>query len=301
LANFLYIYQLNIKKVYRRITWSALCYEANKLNCYDDRYEQNYRSMLCNKWAATNSLSYFKFLLYVAEQNFDTTKIPHTEENELMLCMLHYDFWKEVAPDASLASSIAVIGQNETYVQEIKEYLSYRIDQIDFEEIECPDLGYAQPLRLHARYTRDQILVAFRLSTLQKKSSNREGVAENKELNTEILFINLQKSEEDFSPTTLYDDYAINEMLFHWQSQNNTADTSPKGQSYINHEVAGKQILLFIRESKKDSYDNTNGYVFVGPVQFQSYQGSKPMSITWQLEEPIPEYLWQESAKMAVG
>ena len=28
---------------------------------------------------------------------------------------------------------------------------------------------------------------------------------------------------------------------------------------------------------------------------------SKPMSITWKLEEPIPEYLWTASAKMAVG
>ncbi|WP_206365143.1 DUF3427 domain-containing protein [Sphingobacterium corticibacterium] len=61
--------------------------------------------------------------------------------------------------------------------------------------------------------TREQILVAMRLSTLGKKSSNREGLALNKELNTEALFINLKKSEEDFSPTTLYDDYAINELL----------------------------------------------------------------------------------------
>jgi len=75
------------------------------------------------------------------------------------------------------------------------------------------DLGYAFPLQIHACYTIEQILVAMRLSTLGKKSSNREGVALNKVLNTDALFINLKKSEEDFSPTTLYDDYAINELL----------------------------------------------------------------------------------------
>lgn len=47
-----------------------------------------------------------------------------------------------------------------------------------------------QPLKLHTHYTRDQILVAFGLSTFGKKSSNSEGAAENKTLNTEILFIN---------------------------------------------------------------------------------------------------------------
>lgn len=136
---------------------------------------------------------------------------------------------------------------------------------------------------------------------MSKKNPNREGSAENKALNTELLFVNLQKSEEDFSPTTMYDDYAINETLFHWQSQNNTADTSPKGLAYINQHALNKKILLFIRESKNDIYGNTAGYVFVGLANFMEYEGSKPMSITWALEEPIPEYLWTASAKMAVG
>jgi hypothetical protein len=69
---------------------------------------------------------------------------------------------------------------------------------------------------------------------LIKKSSNREGAAENKNLNTEILFINLIKSEENFSPTTMYDDYAISETLFHWQSTM-LMDQKHKGLSYINH------------------------------------------------------------------
>lgn len=29
--------------------------------------------------------------------------------------------------------------------------------------------------------------------------------------------------------------------------------------------------------------------------------GAKPMNITWRLDEPIPPYLWKDSAKMAVG
>ena len=50
----------------------------------------------------------------------------------------------------------------------------------------------------------------------------------------------------------MYDDFAISEKLFHWQSQNSTKPTSPKGLSYIHHEKEGKNIILFVRESNLD-------------------------------------------------
>ena len=174
------------------------------------------------------------------------------------------------------------------------------IDQIDFKEIPI-DLPYIQPLKLHARYTRDQILAAFGFSTFEKKSSSREGVAFNKDLNTELLFINLVKSEENFSPTTMYDDYAINESLFHWQSQNSAGPETPKGVSYINHQENKKKILLFVREQSKDEYGNTMGYVFVGEAHLKEHYGTKPMNIKWKLKEPMPHYLWKDAAKLSVG
>ena len=99
----------------------------------------------------------------------------------------------------------------------------------------------------------------------------------------------------------MYDDYAINESLFHWQSQNQTAATSEKGKSYIMQKEREKAILLFVRESKSDADGFTKGYVFVGPVNFVEYWGSKPMSIKWKLEKNLPHFLWQESAKLSVG
>ncbi|HMS67499.1 MAG TPA: DUF3427 domain-containing protein [Saprospiraceae bacterium] len=143
------------------------------------------------------------------------------------------------------------IGRNKILVEEIIEVLDILLDTISFKEIDI-QLPYNQPLKVHARYTRDQILAAFRFNTFEKKSSSREGVAENTTLNTELLFINLIKSEEDFSPTTMYDDYAISETLFHWQSQNAAGPNTPKGKSYINHQETGKQILLFVREKNRD-------------------------------------------------
>jgi hypothetical protein len=214
--------------------------------------------------------------------------------------MLHYDVWQIPGGFESLEESIRQIGKNKILVNEMIEVLEILIDNIGFKEMDI-ELTYSQPLKLHSRYTREQILTAFRFNTFNNKSSNREGVAENTELNTELLFIDLIKSEEDFSPTTLYDDYAISETLFHWQSQNQTRSDKGKGLTYINHKELNKKILLFVREKSKNNYKNTNGYVFVGEGNFQDFEGSKPMSIKWELNEPMPHYLWKDAAKLRIG
>lgn len=219
--------------------------EAGLIENLNRSNEKQYRAMLSKKWAATNSLPYFRYVLALSNRYFKVDEANLTELDRLYLTMLHYDFWQEATTNMSLSDSIATIGSNKDYLAEIKEYLHLRISLIDFEESKC-SLGYEQPLQLHARYTRDQILVAFGLSTLHKKSSNREGTAENKKLNTELLFINLQKSEEDFSPTTMYDDYAIDETLFHWQSQGRTADNSATGMSYIKQVELNKKIIFYL-------------------------------------------------------
>jgi hypothetical protein len=217
-----------------------------------------------------------------------------------MLLMLYYDIWQNHGLFKSLEESIKAIGNNKVLVKEIVEVLEILIDKVDFKEIEI-QLPYNQPLKLHARYTRDQILAAFALSTFDRKSPSREGVAENVDLNTELLFINLIKSEENFSPTTMYDDYAISETLFHWQSQNSSRPDKGKGLSYIKHQENDKKILLFIREKANDEKGNTMGYVFIGEGNFKENEGEKPMNIKWELNEPMPNYLWKESAKMSVG
>ncbi len=111
----------------------------------------------------------------------------------------------------------------------------------------------------------------------------------------------LKKSEKEYSPSTLYDDYAINEFLFHWQSQNSTSPESSKGLSYINHRKQDKKILLFVREQNDDEFGFTMPYVFLGEANFIKSNGSQPMNIEWQLKEPMPAYIWKESGKLAVG
>lgn len=300
LKNFLDFYNVPIQTIYRHGGWKRLCYDAGRLASFDTLYEKEIIGGIGNKWLACRSSSYFSFVLALAQKGFNVAVSAFNEEHQAMLLMLHYDIWQKAGGFTSLEWSIRELGRNKTLVEEMVEVLELLEDGVDFKELDFV-YPYPQPLKVHARYTRDQILAAFGFSTFEKKSSNREGVAFNKATNTELLFINLIKSEENFSPTTMYDDYAINETLFHWQSQNAVGPDTPRGMSYIRHREKNKRILLFVREQKKDEFGQTMGYVFVGEGELKEHYGARPMSIVWALKQSLPPYLWREAAKLRVG
>ena len=180
------------------------------------------------------------------------------------------------------------------------DVLGLLINRIRHEQFALADLPQ-NPLKGHARYTREQILAGFAVSTFDYQKPAREGVLMIAEQNIELLFVTLNKNEKQFSPTTMYHDYAINEQLFHWQSQNSARPDSGKGLSYIQHQHTNKRLFLFVREHSKDEYGSTMGFVNFGEVTYLSHHGSQPMSITWQLEMPMPAFMWKQAAKLAVG
>jgi superfamily II DNA or RNA helicase len=299
LKNFIEFYQIPLQTIYKKHNWKQLCKLAGQIGDYSSQNENEIHRAISKKWLSSASTSYFKFILSLAKENFNVSVNELNNEEKTMCLMLHYDIWQN-SGTKTLESSIKAIGENKELVNEIIEVLEILIDKIDFLETEV-DLPYTQPLKLHSRYTRDQILAAFGFHTYEKKSEIREGVAFSKEKNTELLFITLNKSEKDFSPTTLYEDFAISETLFHWQTQNSVRPEKGKGLSYINHIREQRRILLFVRERNEDEYGNTMGSVFLGEGELIESSGSKPMSIKWELKEPMPPYFWKDSAKMAIG
>jgi len=300
LKNFLLLNRIPIQTIYNRGGWSNLCASADVIPRYSTQYEREIVSGIKNKWLQTNSLTYFKFVEKIAKMGFKVNLSEFSEEEKLMATMLHYDIWAEANRFGTLEESLRTIGCIPQMVCEIIDVLEVLIDRIDFHEYKI-QLPFSMPLRVHGRYTREQIVVALQKSDLTKAYPSLEGVLENKALNVEALFINLIKSEEDFSPTTLYHDYAISSDEFHWQTQNSARPDKGKGLSYIGHKAKGKRILLFVREQKKDEFKQSMGYVFVGEGSYVSHYGSKPMSITWKLSHELPPYLWKASAKFLAG
>ncbi len=300
LKNFTELYHIPLQFIYRRGGWRRLCQMAGKIEDFDSGNEKEVLSAIGNKWLSTNSISYFSFVLRLAKQGFDINIEEYSETEKQMLLMIHYDVWQTAAGFDGLEESIKAIGANRVMVDEIIELMELLMDRVDFKEFDI-HLPYKQPLKVHSRYTRDQIITAFNFSTFDWKYPSREGVALNEELNTELLFINLIKSEENFSPTTMYDDYAVTDTLFHWQTQNSARPDRGKGLSYITHVEDGKRIMLFVREKPRDEYGNTMGYVFLGEAIYVDSHGSQPMNITWRLHIPMPNYLWKDAAKLSVG
>lgn len=236
--------------------------------------------------------------------NIDDRYLGHDSEAlRLFGLMLHYDIWQTDGPSSgadNLRESLLRLRANPVMLSEVRTVCEHLLNKLDILE-KAYDFEHAFPLQIHGRYNRDQILVAMRLHTWERASSNREGVAGSNDLNAEGLFITLNKSEEDYSPSTLYEDYALNEQLFHWQSQNASVPERGRGLSYVEHQQTGKEILMFVREHNKDHNGNTMSYVFLGPCEYVDHQGARPMNIQWSLAEPIPAYLLNESRKLATG
>jgi superfamily II DNA or RNA helicase/HKD family nuclease len=333
LQSFIEFHNYDLELVYKyklegkSLSWSRLCQLAGQIEDFHEPNETELSRFISTRLITIQSISYFSFLDLLLRLNGSLADLKQTVENarngrlgksvsvheslldltnnelDSMGLMVHFDVWQKSGSDVNhdtLESSLSVFGKNPILSHEIRELLNLLTDRLDHVETDI-NLGFDFPLRVHGRYTRDQILASMQIHRFEKASSNREGVANNKELNCEALFVTLHKSDDNYSATTLYEDYAVSEELFHWQSQNASIPERGKGKSYITHHETGKKILLFVRERNNDQYGNTKSYVYLGPAEISSHHGRKPMNITWHLREPIPGYLINESRKLAVG
>lgn len=304
LANFLKINpQVALEDIYKKSIggWQNLL-EKTTFQVQEPQQEQLYKRYyraISQQLLGCNSYSYLLFLKKLAKQNF-RFESNDLEKRQALMC--HYNFWEKSGPEldfTSLENSLLNLRQ-EFFQAELLDVLDCLISRIHIEEKTIskePNL----PIKLHARFSREQILAGFGASSFVKRSPAREGVLELKEQNIELLFVTLNKCEKRFSPTTMYHDYAINEHLFHWQSQNSARPEHGKGLSYIQQSSTAKIIYLLVREQAKDENGNTLGFVNFGPVNYVSHQGSQPMNITWRLEYPMPTSMWHKTAKLAVG
>ena len=248
-----------------------------------------------------NSRRFIEFIRRVIKEYNNISDVDFNEKERLMLNMMYYTFYNN-APDKegllSLREGINKLLNNKVMMNEVFEILTYNYNHIDFVDKEV-DLGFTCPLDLHCDYSRDTIMAALGYFNEDKKPAFREGVKYFEDKKLDIFFITLNKSDKDFSPSTLYEDYAINEKLFHWQSQSTTSVESITGQRYIKHLSRGNKVALFVREHKnKDGI--TSPYTYLGTCEYRSHQGSKPISFVWELHEEIPPSMINKANKTII-
>jgi Domain of unknown function (DUF3427) len=139
------------------------------------------------------------------------------------------------------------------------------------------------PLQVHARYTRLEILAAFRPQEKARVPAWQSGVYWVPECRTDLFAFTLDKTSGHFSPTTRYRDYAISTTLIHWESQSATRADGETGLRYQRHAQTGSSIMLFARQRQDE-----RAFWFLGPATYVSHEGELPMAITWRLTHPLP-------------
>ncbi len=149
------------------------------------------------------------------------------------------------------------------------------------------------PLVLHRHYGRREILTACGYWTAERKVPQQQGVLRFEQERRELLFVTLDKSDRGFSPTTRYRDFAISRELFHWETQNAVSAESETARRYIEHVARGWSIHLFV-QPRKDT-----PFAYLGPVEYQRHEGSRPVGIVWKLETPMPAALFQEYGSLS--
>lgn len=299
LANFLDYYNLDLSAVYgTKNSFARLCVQAEvKVNFSEDIEEVITKALPRLSYIDSHRLielvvDYLPKISKYTTNDFDGVQ-------QRMWQMLQFTIWQKSYEDcgfSDLLEGFRQIAKSPVMLNEIIDLLLYKYDKIDFVD-EPLQVDYDCPLDVHCSYTRDQILVAL---DFMKPNTLREGVKYLENKKTDLLFVTLNKSDKEYSPTTMYNDYSISNELFHWQSQSTTTPQSNTGQRYINHRKMGTSVMIFVREYKNTKL-GAAPYTFLGLADYVKSEGSKPMNVVWKLRKPIPAKYLRKTNQLTAG
>ncbi|MFD9600644.1 DUF3427 domain-containing protein [Streptomyces sp. NPDC059970] len=221
-----------------------------------------------------------------------------SEQEQAYARMFFFSLWPLGGDFNSYQEGFNTLRPQHAFRDELRQVLAHVLDQA--EHVPIPLLGEhaSLPLTVHSSYSREEILPALGQSYVGgfMPGHFREGVKWCENIQTDALLITLEKDEKDFSPETRYKDYARNESLFHWESQNQTSEASPTGIRYQTHKEKDTHVLLFVRRYKKTDIGGPQPWMLLGPAEYLEHKGSKPMGIVWQLRHEMPADVWTYSA-----
>jgi superfamily II DNA or RNA helicase/HKD family nuclease len=229
-----------------------------------------------------------------ASQPPTTDRVDLREQR--LLSMLHFSLWGANSPLDEMGDGFQRLWENPSRRQELSE-LADLLQQRMHRVTRSVQGATRIPVRVHARYSRDEALAAFGIGN---PASVRQGVRWVEEEQADVFFVTLRKTEKHYSPTTMYQDRAISPSLFQWESQSTTSVGSPTGQRYLHHRDRGSTVHLFIRESKEADGDlGAPPYLYAGPASYVRHAHDRPIQILWKLEVELPADVFH-AARVAI-
>jgi superfamily II DNA or RNA helicase len=214
---------------------------------------------------------------------------------------IHYRVWGKPgsafgAPTAP--ESFLRLSRNKAFLEDALEVVAWSNDESRVGG-ESPKLPFACPFELHAHYGSDDIKAGLGKATMQSAGERGVGIFHFAEIKAYALLVTFQKTEREFSPSTMYADYPISRELMHWESQAPTAQNSKTGQNLIHHLDRGYTILVFARDVKRSPNGHAIPFTYLGPATCVSYQNERPIEVVWRLTHPMPAEMFEENRRGA--
>lgn len=212
--------------------------------------------------------------------------------------LLYYRIWGDKADKVGircLEDAFRRLAANPSICADLDEILAWSLDATEVAGI-TPKLPASVPLELHAQYGIREIQAAFGRANLESSGQAGVGVMHFAEVKIYSLLVTFQKTEKEFSPSTMYADYPISRELLHWESQANTAQHHSDGQNLIHHQERGYTILVFARGQKKRN-GVTVPFIYLGPVERVSYESERPIKIVWRLRHTMPVEMFEDNRR----
>lgn len=271
--------------------WSSLKQEAGLCPYAEDENTKRFTKCI-SSLLHVNSVSYLNFIRKVMKAHGNLTW--NNENEETYAVMLYYSLFGDKINKIgvrSIQEALSRLANYPVFVSEILELTEYLLSRLDTKTYSVGE-GMPASLEQYGCYTREEVFTIFKRQTANKRMQGSvAGVFNIEELNTELFFVTLNKSDKDFSADTMYNDYVVSENEFRWESQN-TDSHQGKGRRFVEQKYNGKKFLLFVRENKKDGYGNTCPFICFGLVDYIRSKEDKPMKINWQTHRPIlPQFL----------
>lgn len=197
----------------------------------------------------------------------------------------------QLLPSRSELTSPAVfldlLRGNPVIRDELREVCTVLRERSSLAPLQLPGVPNSWPLVLHGRYSRSEIQTAAGHANALVRPLADGGCLPLENCKIELLFVTLDKSE-GFAEHVQFKDYALSPELFHWQTQNRAGTNNQTGRRYLESPGNGWTFQLFVRE------DRIAAYVAVGAVELVSFEGDRPISITWRVQNPLSAELFRK-------
>ena len=303
LPNFLENFGLDWRLIYKTPgSWARLKQQAGiKVEGFnpDSKYIKLLEGGL-SRLFHTNSYDYLSFLRkLVANQMIIPANVSKRERKFFEL--FYYTIWMDTVDKVNhtfnlsiqdISDAVASLVSMKWFMEELYVLVELRLSQLS-KTTQWISIDDEAEIELYGCYSADEIHLL-----LENKLGRWQvfGTQYNTERKFAMVFVTINKSDKEYSPSTRYEDYAISPNQFHWQSMNSVRIDSEEGQRIIQQPTNGWKYILFVRDAKKDEYGNTNGYYCLGLIDYNSSIGERPMNVVWDMQHSIPGFIL-ETAK----